>query len=270
MPHATLARRRWVWGGIVGLGMIGLVGGLLILANSSQPNSRGPMKEITAGSFVMGSDLPSAMSDSRPAHRVELDTYWIDQYEVTNAQYRDFVKRTNHAIPKYWQESGGYPNGRDDYPVVEVSWSDADTYCRFSGKRLPTEAEWEKAARGIEQRLYPWGDEWDASRANVARADGELQAVGSYASGRSLYGVDDLAGNVWEWVNDWYDPEYYASSPMHAPAGPQIGQTKVARGGAWTDAPALVRSFTRLGVFPPEYSSKVIGFRCACTDCRDR
>ena len=264
------AQGRWLGLGLIGLVLVGVAGGLIILSGNTQLNVSEPMKLIAAGSFVMGSDLPSAMPDARPAHQVDLDAYWIDQYEVTNAQYRDFVMRTHHAVPKYWQESGGYPTGRDTTPVVEVSWSDADAYCRFVSKRLPTEAEWEKAARGDDQRLYPWGDTWTADRANAARTNGSVQPVGSYEAGRSPYGVDDLAGNIWEWVSDWYDPEYYASSPTHAPAGPKIGETKIVRGGAWTDAPDLVRAFTRLGVFPPHYASQVIGFRCACTDCRNR
>lgn len=243
-----------------------------VIGRANRPIDPASMVYVEAGSFTMGSDVQSAKANAKPAHVVDLNAFWIDQHEVTNHQYLIFVQQTGHAEPTVWQAGGGYPTGRDELPVIGVSWYDADAYCRFVGRRLPTEAEWEKAARGTDQRQWPWGNEWDkASRANAnTQGRGSLKAVGSYPDGRSPYGADDMAGNVWEWVQDWYEAEYYQASPPRAPTGPTIGQTKVMRGGAWPDDQNQARVFTRLGVFPPDYTSDVVGFRCACTDCRSR
>jgi sulfatase modifying factor 1 len=242
----------------------------LISVGSQQIDSVA-MVYIEPGPFTMGSDLPSAKPNAKPAHKVELNAYWLYQNEVTNKQYLAFVQQTNHAEPAQWKQTGGYPAGRDKFPVVSVSWDDADAYCRFAGKRLPTEAEWEKAARGVHQLIWPWGNEWDSDKANGAnQGAATLQEVGSHPAGRTPYGADDMAGNAWEWVQDWYDADYYSVSPLTAPTGPALGQTKIMRGGAWPDDPNQLRTFTRVGVFPPDYASDVVGFRCACTGCRSK
>jgi formylglycine-generating enzyme required for sulfatase activity len=251
--------------------LIGLVvmasAALLMLLNSRSTSAPADMAYIPAGSFTMGSNLPEAPPDAQPQHTVDLDAYWIDRYEVTNRAYKTFLDATEHRLPLAWE--GKYPTGRDEVPVAGVSWADAEAYCNFAGKRLPTEAEWEKAARGTDGRIWPWGNEWDAARANAAGTiAAALKPVGSYLTGVSPYGVYDMAGNVWEWVRDWYEAEYYTLPKWLNPTGPALGEFKVARGGAWTDAPAQTRTFTRLGIYPPDFPGNAVGFRCACTDCR--
>jgi formylglycine-generating enzyme required for sulfatase activity len=149
--------------------------------------------------------------------------------------------------------------------VVGISWHEAEAFCRFIGKRLPTEAEWEKAARGTNGRKYPWGDQWDASRANSGESKlGKTVAVGSYPMGVSPFGVHDLAGNVWEWVQDWYDMGYYQRSPERNPLGPSTGQTKVLRGGAWYVNSSFMRAAGRFDL-TLDKRMVTIGFRCART-----
>jgi iron(II)-dependent oxidoreductase len=212
---------------------------------------------VPAGEFWMGSE--EGDDDEKPRHRVYMDAYYIDKYEVTNALYKRFMDATGRSAPLYWNDSKF--NGARQ-PVVGVSWDDADAYCKWAGKRLPTEAEWEKAARGTDGRKYPWGAQWDSSRANSDESKlGRAKEVGSYPTGVSPYGVHDLAGNVWEWVADWYDRNYYERSPERNPTGPPAGQNKVLRGGAWLDSPFYLRSAYRVGSSHPHHD--YIGFRCA-------
>ncbi|MBI3989799.1 MAG: SUMF1/EgtB/PvdO family nonheme iron enzyme [candidate division NC10 bacterium] len=237
---------------------------LSVAPTPQAPSGTSEMVLIPAGEFQIGSDAndSEALSNEKPRHKVYLDAYSIDKYEVTNALYKRFMEPTGRAAPAYWYDDK--LNGPTQ-PVVGVSWHDADAYCKWAGKRLPTEAEWEKAARGTDGRKYPWGDQWDASRANTeALKVGKTVAVGSYPSGVSPYGVHDLAGNVWEWVQDWYDKEYYQQSPDRNPQGPSSGQDKILRGGAlFYRVPARVRTADRRHDAPDARYTAHVGFRCA-------
>jgi formylglycine-generating enzyme required for sulfatase activity len=225
------------------------------------------MVEVPAGTFTMGSPPEQALEDA-PEKTINLKMFWIDKYEVTNQQYQDFVK-SGHTAPLDW-EGDQYPAGMGEYPVINVSWDDARSYCEFVGKRLPMEAEWEKAARGTDGRLWPWGNQWDSQFANSSEENqyASLQPARSYAEVETPYGAVNMAGNVWEWVNDWYEADYYEVGLTFNPTGPPIGEFKVVRGGAWTDSADLLHTYYREGDFPPFYYSPVIGFRCACTDCQ--
>jgi formylglycine-generating enzyme required for sulfatase activity len=209
----------------------------------------------------------SAASDERPAHRVYLDAYYIDTFEVTNSRYAKFLGAiTAQQAPNQWNTVKLTEDG--DRPVIGVNWSDADAYCRWTEKRLPTEAEWEKAARGTDGRKYPWGDEDPREEmANFGRCCGWsgfglLAVVGTHPAGKSPYGVFDLAGNVWEWMADWYDPQYYKTSPDRNPTGPSSGRDKVMRGGSWSNRANDLRGSIRDRV-APTYRNFSIGFRCA-------
>jgi iron(II)-dependent oxidoreductase len=218
----------------------------------------------------MGSEV--GFPNEQPVHQVHLDAFYIGKHPVTNSQYARFVQETGHRIPSLddpraaqdnWDgEQRTYPSGRGDYPVVVVSWHDASAYCAWAGGRLPTEAEWEKAARGgVEAKLYPWGDTIDPSRANYDNPAGTTP-VGSYPpNGYRLY---DLAGNVWEWVADWYEAKYYAVSPEMNPTGPVHGSVRVLRGGA----SLLFAQFCRVAYRfrnGPDFRFPLIGFRLAMT-----
>jgi formylglycine-generating enzyme required for sulfatase activity len=203
---------------------------------------------IPAGEFIMGSG--NGDSDEQPVRRVYLDAYWMYETEVTNAQYAEFVGGNTTLV---------------EHPVKNVTWHDAVAYCAWAGGRLPTEAEWEKAARGTDGRTYPWGDSWNASNANSSHAaDGYDQTapVGSFPGGASPYGLLDMAGNVWEWVGDWYASGYYANAPDNNPSGPNSGEYRVLRGGSWFNI-----GHTNLRAANRRASSSsagdYFGFRCA-------
>jgi formylglycine-generating enzyme required for sulfatase activity len=224
------------------------------------------MAEIPAGEFAMGLDGMQALDDERPKHRVWLPAYFIDLHEVTTAQYASFLGATNRLVP--WQWDSVDLTQHHDRPVIGVDWSDADAYCKWKGKRLPTEAEWEKSARGTDGRLYPWGN-WVPSKALANFALGArfsysqvLMPVQSYEPGRSPYGLYQMAGNAWEWVQDWYAVNYYEASPEQNPQGPEQGQFKVLRGGSWSDLPKYLLTYGRFKL-PPETRNSYTGFRCA-------
>lgn len=227
-----------------------------------------PMVLVSAGEFMMGARQEYGMADKdeRTIHTVYLDAFYIDQYEITTARYAKFFQETKRSAPKYWSEQVLKQHERK--PVVGVDWNEAVAYCSWAGKRLPTEAEWEKAARGTDQRLYPWGNEEPGrERANFDRCCdsshyGILTDVGSFDGGKSPYGVYDMAGNVWEWVADWSDGGYDATSLERDPTGPSRGEKRVVRGGSWDSAPAYVRSSYRLRL-SPTFRLDNIGFRCA-------
>lgn len=219
-------------------------------------------------------------NDEYPDKLVFLDSYWIDVYEVTNEKYLEFVLATGHrpALDETCEsdkcrdgnlwEGNSFPPRVKRQPVTQVSWSDADAYCKWRGKRLPSEAEWEKAARGPSGSMYPWGRGSPKQRASYGRkwrGVFTMTDVGSYANGASLYGVFDMAGNVWEWVDDWYDLKYYNYRRKKNPRGPAEGEFKIVRGGSWVNYPDTLRSAHRRWS-KPEVRYNDTGFRCARDD----
>lgn len=226
------------------------------------------MVMIPAGEFLMGSE--GGYPNERPVHQVFVKAFALAQHSVTNDQYERFVRETGHRAPylddpraesdNWNQEKRTYPPGRAHHPVVLVSWRDAQEYCEWAGGRLPTEAEWEKAARGgLRGKLYPWGDDIDPSLANYDNRDGTTP-VGSYPP--NGYGLYDMAGNVWEWVSDWYDATYYRRSLQQNPQGPEKGTVRVLRGGAWLLFPQFCRAAYRFRN-SPDFRFNLIGFRLA-------
>lgn len=222
---------------------------------------------VPAGDFLMGSPEGEGLSDERPQHRVQIDAFYLDTYEVTVARYEKFLDETGHVRPDFWP----YDETREyaERPVVGVAWSGAQAYCEWAGKRLPTEAEWEYAARGNDGRRYPWGDaDPTAQLANTSKSwsynfyKDRLEPVGRHPDARSPFGIHDMAGNVWEWVADWYDAKYYARSPENNPPGPRDGSMKVLRGGSWNFAGKYSRTSSRLR-YEPRHRAADIGFRCA-------
>jgi serine/threonine-protein kinase len=213
---------------------------------------------VPAGEFTMGSN---DYGDEKPIHRVHLSAYQIARHPVTNAQYELFVKATSYATPKHWK-NGKIPAGKEKHPVVNVSWQDAQAFCVWAGVRLPTEAEWEKAARGADGRKYPWGNEPPTMElCNFNGNVGDTTPVGLYPKGASPYGVLDMAGNVREWVSDWYDEKYYSVSPGSNPPGPATGTSRVLRGGSWASIDLGVRSANRFNNVPVFWLIN-LGFRC--------
>jgi formylglycine-generating enzyme required for sulfatase activity len=256
------------------------------------------MVYVPEGEFTMGNDKGSA--NEQPQHIVYLDAYWIDRTEVTNAMFALFVEATGYQTDAEkqgdawifdgtgWSEVQGadwqHPQGPatnltnlENHPVVNVSWNDATAYCEWAGARLPSEAEWEKAARGTDGRTYPWGEQEPAGNllnfgdvnlypdsADKSANDGYkfTAPVGSYPAGASPYGALDMAGNVWEWVNDWYRETYYRSAPTSNPSGPINGEGRVLRGGSWNHDVLDIRSSMRIWVNPSDAIDN-FGFRCA-------
>jgi serine/threonine-protein kinase len=269
------------------------------------------MVYVPAGKFEMGSNEEDMdrifqmcpgwglkcertwFDDEQPAHTVAVDGFWIDRTEITNAQFAVFLNEQGNQEEggvnwldlededcRIERTSGQYRPMSEyaDHPVVEVAWYGAMAYCEWVGGRLPTEAEWEYAARGPEGAIFPWGDTFDCSRSNFddetrlddylvpgrEGCDGHLKTspVGSFSDGASWVGVLDMAGNVWEWVADWYDDDYYSRSPSENPIGPYSGEHRVIRGGSWFSDPYIARSAVR-GRDSPDGTGSYLGFRCA-------
>lgn len=240
---------------------------------------------VNAGGFVRGIDKTSSnknsFNDEGPAKMVYLPSYLIDKYEVSNAEYTEFIKATDYAAPAYWDH---HQLNQPEQPVTGVNWFDANAYCHWANKRLPTEAEWEKAARGPAGLIYPWGNELDYDKANFAKGKtGQRHItapVDSHPEGKSYYGAYNMAGNVFEWVQDWYDPNYYKDSKsIRNPQGPLFGligsdntlseehiagKKKVIRGGSWFAPPQSITTTHRFWNNPMNNSYGVgLGFRCA-------
>jgi sulfatase modifying factor 1 len=254
-------------------------GKMIVLLAKTQASSENPTEWVLvpAGEFEMGAEGdPAAAADEGPKHKVYLDSFYIGKYEVTNRQYHTFVQATGrqrpeHDDPKYnlWR-GGELLDGVADLPMINVTWDGAATYCKWAGGRLPTEAEWEKAARGTDGRAYPWGNEpVTGNRANFSienvtfwEGPATLAKVDQYEFGKSPYGAYEMAGNVWEWTQDWYDETYYKSSPAKNPQGPPGGKEKVVRGGSWQSNAQTVRAANRHKHNPTDRRIYV-GFRCA-------
>ena len=222
------------------------------------------MVYIPLGQFIMGDDN-SAFAPERPGHLVYLDGFWMDQNEVTNAQYRLCVQAGACTPPGSWDKE---PLAGDQQPVLAM-WIQAQAYCQWVGGRLPTEAEWEKGARGTDGRLWPWGHTFEDGRANLS-GDGDgykaTAPVGMFPAGASPYGLLDMAGNAAEWVADWYSPDYYAQSPAQNPTGPASGEKRVhrssiANGGGGPEKCRTVARYPGL----PDVTNWIFGFRCAST-----
>ena len=228
-----------------------------------------PLIHIRAGEFTMGT-IPTGMRKTdpeEPQRSVQLDAYAIGTYQVTNAQYAQFVEATGHPQPLFWAEE--HLNA-PDFPVVGVSWNDATHFLEWLGSlenaeyRLPTEAEWEKAARGTDAREYPWGDIWDASKANTSESGNkQLIPVGSYPSGVSPYGCYDMAGNAYDWCSDWFHMETYKYSPAENPLGASEGRRKVIRGGSWIARGEFAARCANRAAYEPIQAIHSVGFRIA-------
>lgn len=218
---------------------------------------------VPAGEFTMGSD--EGDEDEQPVHRVVLDSFYLDTFEVTNGRFAKFVEAIQ-SEPPWGFADHETPVVHAERPVRWVTWLEAMGYCLWAGKRLPTEAEWEKAARGTDGRTYPWGNDPPTPAHAVfglkEGGDETVSPIGNRDSGASPYGVHDLAGNLYEWVTDWYDDAFYQTTPSRNPHGPVARTTKGQRGGSYINSPYRLRSAFRTKGDPTEHDPHV-GFRCA-------
>jgi len=234
-----------------------------------------PMVLIPAGPFVMGSN--EGLPNERPEHTVTLKAFYMDRYEVTAGRYQAFLESGKQDIPSVQHDDA--VSSLEDRPAVGVTWNEAANYCQWAGKRLPTEAEWEKAARGTDGRRYPWGHMqpfvdianynrgiWVSEAITLVPVGSGLEGMsvrhGLKEGGKSPYGLFHMAGNAAEWVNDWYDREYYQKSPDTNPSGPSTGEKRALRGGSWADLPTALRVTARFSA-EPEFEDRTVGFRCA-------
>ena len=229
------------------------------------------MALVPAGGFTMGTNAPSADTQQKPAHEVFVDAFEIDRNEVTAGDYKKCIEagvcgKITSREPELISDEKYFATFKDDEPITEINWFNANRYCQWVGKRLPTEAEWEKAARGPKAYVNPWGDR-EFKKGDAAIGVPNVYPVGSFANDKSGYDVLDIAGNVTEWVADWYSRDYYRNSPQRNPKGPQDGAEKVVRGASWQtnikgDITTSFFATSRFGV-PPDRLTDIIGFRCA-------
>jgi len=248
-----------------------------VLGSVRTPRDASVMVLVPGGEFLMGTSdadveayaeiLPlqkaARYDNERPQRAVHVDPFWIDQTEVTNSQYARFLEETDY-VPEHYLSARLWTD--PDMPALVLVWEDAAVYAQWAGKRLPTEAEWEKAARGTDGRFWPWGSVWDSTvlsgNDGTGLEDGyvEFAPVGQFPQSASVYGALDMAGNAWEWVSDRYDPAYYTYGPAVNPQGPGTGDGHVLKGGGWAENKAFTRAASRVGGNP---GSLLIGFRCA-------
>ena len=261
--------------------------GVAIMGIDKDRHEISTTKDETPSLYERRMSMPwskAAFQDEGPAHWVLMDSYFIDKYEVSNKKFGDFMKATGHPAPAYWDDPR--LNGATQ-PVVGVNWYDAEAYCEWEGKRLPTESEWEHAARGPNGLRYPWGNTFDPDKVNNGNRHKSTMPVDSLPDAVSPYGLHHMVGNVFEWVNDWYDPNYYSKGPFPPnPAGPPkavwlggtgtyvdrltVGEKKVIRGGSWIAADHTVTSTHRFWNHPMNNSYGVgLGFRCAQTASKE-
>jgi len=252
--------------------------GPLPIKTITTPKDNAVMVYVPAGEFLMGTSdedielykkiFPlrriARFDNERPQRTVYVDAFYIDKFEVTNQQYKQFLAETGYE-PKHYLDYEPY--NTPNWPAAVLEWEDAVAYTNWAGKRLPTEAEWEKAARGTDGRIWPWGNEWDGTKLSgndgTGLKDGYIETapVGQFPQGASPYGAHDMAGNLWEWVSDWYDPNYYRNAPPNInPTGPETGDGHVLKGGGWAENLDFTRCANRFGGNP---GSLIRGFRCA-------
>ena len=268
---------------IVSICVVASVAGLAVAANRewlgvarAAPAASASISvvRVAEGRFLMGSVAHEGAADEHPQHMIAVSAFDIDRYEVTNVRYRACVAQgacrppalTSSQLRQHYYDDAAFA----DYPVIFVDYGQAETFCRWAGGRLPTEAEWEYAARGPapSARRYPWGDDApNCKRANMGgemKCIGDTDRVGQRPLGASPFGVDDMAGNVWEWTQDWYDAHYYEKTDPTNPAGPTTGSLKVMRGGCWMSGSDSLRVSCRKAELPATWAPNV-GFRCAYT-----
>jgi sulfatase modifying factor 1 len=228
----------------------------IMQGQTSEPD----MVLISGGDFIMGKNS-SNPTDWQPEHQVSINAFYMDKYEVTNKQYYEFCIQTKNPLPEFWGSSQfkcslDYP----DHPVVGVSCIDAEKYAKWTGKRLPTEAEWEYAARGgLQNKNFPWGNQIDSTKANYGKKYKTTLKVGTFKP--NGYGLYDISGNVWEWTSDFYGDNYYINSPNKNPKGPPQGRFKVIRGGSWHSGGMCQQTYYRNGL-PISWVDFAVGFRC--------
>lgn len=266
------SKKIWIMISFLGLGIVFLM--IPSFRSLKGENRSKEMVKVSAGPFIMGSDEKDGIIgidvgvDEVPRHEVILPEFYIDRYEISNRQYEEFVRSTGHRVPSeprfpaYYQwEERHAPKGQEDYPISYVDYEDASAYCLWRGKRLPTEAEWEKAARGTDGRKWPWGNQFDSKKCNTD--DSHLNwtvPVGSLPEGSSPYGVMNMCGNIAEWTSSWYKP--YPGNSLKRDAFGEL--FKVVRGGAWSlPAHPFSRTSHRSYAVKPDKRHRSIGFRCA-------